>query len=41
MGGWQRIGDDGVVVCVFGMSSSVVMVVLCGCDWVVVGCDGL
>ena len=28
----ERNGDGGVVVCVFGMGSSVVMVVLCGCN---------
>ena len=33
MGGWQRNGGGGVVVCVFGMGSSVVMVVLCECGW--------
>ena len=41
MGGWQRSGGGGVVVRVFGLGSSVVMVVLCGCGWVVLGCDGL
>ena len=29
----ERNGGGGVVLCVFGMGSSVVLVVLCGCDW--------
>ena len=39
--GWQRDGGGGLVVCVIGMGSSVVVVMLCGCVGVVVGCDGL